>query len=236
MSQWHDQEWVDEKLWVEVEHDELYLPEAVTKIDGAKNLISSFDAAGKDVVDVGCGTGWFGELFQQRGARVIGTDISPTLLAQASKRIKTVKASADELPFPNEQFDAACFFMVAHVLEEPGLALHEISRILKTDGKLFFAIVSPDAEIWDEKTKLCSSNKQLLNQEKERVWVFNLKDGRSFTKHYFHRPLPYYHHLFAEFFQLERELQPSFISQTFPEGMYAEHEYYFAELVKKRLK
>lgn len=153
-----DAEWVDEEFWIEVEQKGLYPPEKETKIAGALSLIQDEDFAGKRVLDVGCGTGWFGALLQDRGARVIGSDISDTLLREAARRIPVVRASAYRLPFPDESFDCAISFMVLHVLETPEQALREVSRALAPAGKFYLGIVHPEAERWDEATGSCFSD------------------------------------------------------------------------------
>lgn len=45
------------------------------------------DVTGRDVLDAGCGPGVYAEEMFARGARVIGVDASPTMLATAQKRL-----------------------------------------------------------------------------------------------------------------------------------------------------
>jgi ubiquinone/menaquinone biosynthesis C-methylase UbiE len=47
-----------------------------------------------------------------------------------------VSSHAEELPFPDESFDAAVFAFVLCSVEDPGLALEEARRVLKPNGKL----------------------------------------------------------------------------------------------------
>src|SRR3979411_2836202 len=52
------------------------------------------DVRGKTVVDLGCGTGENLVLLVERGARVVGMDISPDLVAIAQKRLKDANLHA----------------------------------------------------------------------------------------------------------------------------------------------
>jgi len=61
------------------------------------------------MIDVGCGTGRFNDMFERTGARVVGADIDVGMLAAAKQRIRSplVVADAHRLPFANESFEVA---------------------------------------------------------------------------------------------------------------------------------
>lgn len=226
-------EWENEQLWIEVEENGLYPPEKITKIKGAIELIKDDDFSAKKVLDDGCGTGWFGKMLQDRGVDVIGTDISDTLLEEASKYIKVKKASAYDLPFDEESFNYVISFMVIQVLENPDKALTEIYRILKPNGIFYFGIVHPMAEKWDEKTGKCYEDFSNYESIEKRPWIFNLKDGRRFIKHYIHRPLSFYENEFKNLFNISKKLEPKFPNEMTENGKYAKTEYLFIKLTKK---
>lgn len=91
--------------------------------------------AGKDVLEVGCGTGL---LLHRAGAfarRAIGIDLSGGMLAKAAARGLTVaQASATQLPIATASVDVAYSFKVlAHIPDIAG-ALAEMARVVRPGG------------------------------------------------------------------------------------------------------
>lgn len=102
---------------------------------------------GKKVLELGCGFGEGSVYFAMQGADVTASDLSEGMLDVAARaaeyyhtHIKTVKCSADHLPFPDESFDIVyAANMLHHVdLEQ---TLKEASRVLKGGGT--FASIDP---------------------------------------------------------------------------------------------
>ena len=68
---------------------------------------------GKDVIELGCGTGYVGAWLKRRGARrVVGVDITPAQLvsarradARAGLGLEFLEASAEAVPLPGDSFD-----------------------------------------------------------------------------------------------------------------------------------
>src|SRR5215468_11060340 len=56
-----------------------------TELHGPALLDACGVVAGLDVLDVGCGQGWFKRELARRGARVVGVDWSPGLIAHARR-------------------------------------------------------------------------------------------------------------------------------------------------------
>lgn len=228
-----DFEWKNDKSYIKAELKSLYPPEKITKILGAEYLIKDENFSEKIILDNGCGTGWFGKILQDRGADVIGTDISDTLLLEASKYIPVKKASSYNLPFNDQTFDYVVSFMVIHILNDPGKAMKEAWRVLKTNGKFYVGIVHPLSEKWDEKTGLCYLDPSSFDETEERIWIFNLINGRRFTKHYIHRPLSFYESEFGKLFKTTKRFEPKLPENMRQNGKYASTEYLFLELTKK---
>src|ERR1044071_3952852 len=92
-------------------------------------------AAGKAVLEVGCGTG----LILHRTARfarsATGIDLSGGMLARAHQRgLRVVQASATELPIASASVDVAYSFKVlAHIPDIAG-ALREMARVVRPGG------------------------------------------------------------------------------------------------------
>ena len=87
------------------------------------------------VLDLGCGLGDFAEAFPR--FRVLGVDVTPSLLTRASGRCEwAIGADLRDLPFPDEAF-AACFVRGAlHHLPAPEAALSEAHRVLRKGGEI----------------------------------------------------------------------------------------------------
>jgi ubiquinone/menaquinone biosynthesis C-methylase UbiE len=96
------------------------------------------------VLDVACGTGEFERLIlaEHPAQRMVGVDISEEMLAIARQKLHQYPsvsfqtASASVLPFPNHYFDLVISANAFHYFEDPGAALAEMKRVLKSDGKL----------------------------------------------------------------------------------------------------
>jgi SAM-dependent methyltransferase len=94
--------------------------------------------AGQRVVDVGCGTGVLTEELARRvGAdHVAGADPSPMLQA-AAERVPGAdlrQASAEELPWPDDSFDAALAQLVVHFMDDAAKGVGEMARVTRPGG------------------------------------------------------------------------------------------------------
>lgn len=95
--------------------------------------------AGQRVLDVGCGPGALTtELVRRLGAaRVTAVDPSEPFVAAARERhpgVTVERASAEELPFPDDAFDAALAQLVVHFMADPGAGLAEMKRVTRPGG------------------------------------------------------------------------------------------------------
>jgi SAM-dependent methyltransferase len=102
------------------------------------------DVHNKLVVDLGCGSGEEVVPLQQRGARVIGIDISPHLIAIAHERLRKYGvdaelriASAYETHLLDESVDVVFCMSLLHHLQLDRVK-KEIRRILKPHGLFIF--------------------------------------------------------------------------------------------------
>jgi 2-polyprenyl-3-methyl-5-hydroxy-6-metoxy-1,4-benzoquinol methylase len=93
------------------------------------------------VLEIGCGTGLFTEMFTAAGGHITAIDISPDLLALArERRLPSVEflEKSFETWEAGEQFDAVIGSSVLHHLDMQ-LALPKIVQLLKPGGRISFA-------------------------------------------------------------------------------------------------
>jgi len=98
--------------------------------------------AGARVLEVGCGAGHVLERFG--GARLVGVDLSPMMLARTRRRldgqVELIQASADRLPFEDAEFDVVlCTEVLEHVLD-PAAVVAELMRVATPDGRVIVSI------------------------------------------------------------------------------------------------
>ena len=105
------------------------------------------NVAGKDVIELGCGTGYVSSWLARRGARVTGIDNSPAQLVSARQfqeefglEFPLLHAIAEELPFPDESFDIAISEYGASIWADPYRWIPEAARVLRPGGELIFMV------------------------------------------------------------------------------------------------
>ena len=104
--------------------------------------------AGRDVLDAGCGAGWYAERLVDAGARVTGVDASAAMVGHARRRVGDrvafhVHDLAAPLPFADASFDVVLSALVLHYLRDLAPTLAEFRRVLRPDGTLVFSTHHP---------------------------------------------------------------------------------------------
>lgn len=107
------------------------------------------DLAGKDVIELGCGTAYFSAWLARRGARVTGIDNSAEQLktARALQRehgldFPLIHGNAETVPVPDDSFDLALSEYGASIWADPYRWVPEASRLLRGGGELIFLVNS----------------------------------------------------------------------------------------------
>ena len=102
---------------------------------------------GQRALDVGCGPGALtGELVARLGAeRVVAVDPSEPFVIAARERhpgVDVHHATAEELPFSDDEFDVSLAQLVVHFMADPVVGLREMARVTRPGG---FVVAS----VWD---------------------------------------------------------------------------------------
>jgi len=94
-------------------------------------------SAGKEVLEVGCGTGLILQRVASVADRAVGMDLSAGMLEHARNRgLEVVKADATDLPFEDQSFDLVYSFKVLAHVQDIDLALREMARVTRPGGRL----------------------------------------------------------------------------------------------------
>ena len=108
-------------------------------LDLTDRLLTAADLpAGAAVLDVGCGHGAaVAHLTDAHGLRATGLDVSEESVLEAAEArpgLDFVHGRAEALPFADASFDAVLCECVLSTLPVPGLAVAEMSRVLRPGG------------------------------------------------------------------------------------------------------
>jgi len=104
------------------------------------------EVTGKRVLDTGCGTGRHTAWLAQQGARVVGVDPSPEMLAHARHKcpgVEFITGTFAPLPVPDASFDLALNALVLEHLPEVAGPITELARVLVPGGALVISVYHP---------------------------------------------------------------------------------------------
>lgn len=103
------------------------------------------------ILDVGCGTGRLLRSAEARfpGARLVGVDAAIEMVKQAAastpvaSAIHFQQATAEELPFPNSDFNLVFSTMTFHHWHDQSKGIAEVARVLAPHGRWLLADFIP---------------------------------------------------------------------------------------------
>ncbi len=108
------------------------------------------DIAGKDAIELGCGTAYVSAWLARRGARPVGIDNSPrqletarALQAEHGLEFPLLLGNAEAVPYPDASFDFAISEYGACLWADPYAWVPEAARLLRPGGRLHFLSNSP---------------------------------------------------------------------------------------------
>ncbi|MFP4657117.1 MAG: class I SAM-dependent methyltransferase [Desulfonatronovibrionaceae bacterium] len=109
-----------------------------------QHLISFWPRRKQSLLEIGCGTGVFLEMFWEAGFDVTGVDISPEMLSRARHRLggraDLHLADGAHLPFEDKEFDFAALIAVLEFCPDPAAVVREAARVSRKE--LFVAFLN----------------------------------------------------------------------------------------------
>lgn len=101
-------------------------------------------APGDSILDIGCGAGAAAVPLLEKGLNVTGLDPSPYMLdlclERAGHRVDLYRGYAEDLPFDDNAFNHAIFFISLEFVEDPAKAIKEACRVAK--DRVFFGFLN----------------------------------------------------------------------------------------------
>lgn len=142
------------------------------------------------VLDLGCGTGILSKRIasMERVNRVIGIDISPLSISQASSkeisRCSFSVGSATQIPLKDRAVECVVAYgdILSHIYQEYPYAVSEIARVCKPGGYIFFDIDNKwNMSLFYEWEELRTAIHSSLSEGHVRIWSFIDSMGRYNT-------------------------------------------------------
>lgn len=94
------------------------------------------------VLDAGCGTGWFSQRWQQNGHRVTALDLSAEMLHQAESSAVAShyrQGDIEALPFADASFDRCWSNLAVQWCSDLHQGLRELHRVTRPGGQVLFS-------------------------------------------------------------------------------------------------
>ena len=108
---------------------------------------------GKRILDIGCGPvgtlEWADNALERVGADPLANDY--VKLNKGVQSMNYVRANAESLPFPDENFDVVSIFNALDHVEDVDAAIRDACRVVRTDGTILL-IVEIDHKAHDYRT------------------------------------------------------------------------------------
>jgi len=104
---------------------------------------------GKDVLDAGCGHGWYADWLWRHGARVVAVDRSAAMVALTQKRTagraRVIQGDVTDLRsvLADQSFDLVLSSLVLHYEADLKSVFAESARLLRPGGSLVFSTHHP---------------------------------------------------------------------------------------------
>lgn len=119
------------------------------------------------VLDLGCGSGGFGEWRPSTRISVFGLDVSARALCEAKRWEEAALSDLDHevIPFRDGSFDAVLAKDILEHLQKPWKMVAEARRVLVPGGKLLISTpLAKPSIVWDDYTHVRGFTRRALRQ------------------------------------------------------------------------
>lgn len=180
MTEWFEQ-------WFGEEYLRLYPHRDDADADAAIRLVARVaGVAGKRVLDLGCGPGRHAACLAERGARVVGLDLSLPLLGRARVRtrgrVQLVRADMRHLPFRPRTFDVIVNLFTSFGYfgddDQHAAVLREAAALLRPRGVFVLDYLNADAV----RTQLIPHEERVVGRQRVGIERRITDDGRHVVK------------------------------------------------------
>lgn len=109
------------------------------------------DVAGRRVLDAACGPGLYAQELVERGADVIGFDLSPRMVELCRQRVPSGRFRAHDLGspldwIPDSSVDLVLLALAIEYVDDRVAALRELHRVLRPEGALVLSRGHPTGD------------------------------------------------------------------------------------------
>jgi SAM-dependent methyltransferase len=165
-------------------------PESWNNLYERPNMLSRLpELKGKNVLDIGCSSGFYSEYALKSGASVTGIDISKVLINKLKDRIKSPQLRlfcadiGEPMPFlKTDSFDCViCSLVIDYIKNWPPL-FAELYRVTKKGGRLVIATHHPFS-IYQNRNRNNYFDFEMI----EDTWA--VRSNRPFKTRYYVRPM-----------------------------------------------
>ncbi len=156
----------------------------------AEALLNEVDIKGKEVLDVGCGTGITSlAVFQRNPVKLLCGDISEYMLGQCQKRMAEQdnhrsrvdfrQLDAESLPFSNNSFDAAVSGMMLGMVPNQQRAVSELARVTRPSGAVAISTHGPNHNFEAIDASFIAATNPALLAHRLEFWARREEDMRK---------------------------------------------------------
>lgn len=113
---------------------------------------AAFIHEGDEVLEIGCGNGYFLKEIQKKGAKTLGLDLNPQAIEKGRKLGVTItdQPIADHAATHTAAYDVVCAFQLFEHVNDVGQFLKDAIACLKTGGKLIIGVPNNDSAIFSK--------------------------------------------------------------------------------------
>jgi ubiquinone/menaquinone biosynthesis C-methylase UbiE len=141
-------------------------------------VATQVDLSGKRVLEVGCGHGGGASYLMRtlHPASYTGLDLNPAGIAFCRKRhdlagLEFVQGDAENLPFPDQSFDAVVNIESSHCYPRLPRFLAEVARVLRPGGHFLYTDFWPYVRVAEWEAALADAPLRLLSQADIKMQV-----------------------------------------------------------------